>query len=470
MTKSEKKVQSAADGEYSVAEKARSVIGKTTWVEYDGFQLFGKSKDKLTAWYSLNCCCADGMLQPGIGYATYFDRYNHSLRCDVNGPRLFYMADAWGGGENGYPSREYFVVNQNGEMFQYDQKTETFIRKGEPGKVTKLAVATDPNGVSKIIVSGELGAYCVDNGVWTALLQENTTSAVCFSQHRVFLGVKPCKILYSNPEIPWDFTSSYDEGGYVELPLNKGEIVGLVEFGEYVYVFLERAIMRLKPDGLARNFQIEEMVYSGGCIYENSMCVCGNAIFFLSENGVCRFDGKKVEYVARHLRVRPRKRFPMCQCATVGEYYLAQYYEEETFRRPTVAVRADGQDGFFTTSFIALSECNRVPVCLANGDVSLVTFGGDLWHGEERIFESEHVDFGIKKRKTLKCVCIYLQGEAEFTFKISNGEETLEWYFEEAYEKVEIPLCMRGKDFQLSFLLGKCTVIKRVALEVEQPN
>lgn len=447
--------------------------GKTIRVSYDGFSLFfDNAKGKLTAAYSLNCCCADGVLQGGIGYEFYRDfNGNFVQTAPIEKLKAVYLLDSWASEDGMEIKTNYFALGNDGYIYQYSSEQGEYQKKARLGKSAGIAAAVAPNGETRFLVAGENGICCVDGEKWVLISGagvENGTAAVCFSKNRVFVGEKPCKLLYSNPEAPWDFTSSYDEGGYVYLPLNKGNIVDITEYGDSVYIFFQRGIMRLKPDGLARNFQLSETEYFGGEIFGGSVGVCGNWIFFLTENGICRFDGKQAETVGRFLGVTPLKDGQTCAHATVGEYFVLQYEDESWGGKRTAALRSDGKDGYYLSDFKALNECNRMPICSVDNYFATLRMGGALPSGEECVFLSGRLDFGTAGRKYLKSITLY--GEGCFSFEVIHDWKTTRFEVEDLPMKGSFKIGISAEEFSLRFLLDKGAKVRRVELEYERIN
>lgn len=442
--------------------------GKTLRVKFDGFSLFSREDKKmLVASQSKNCSCAGGILQGGIGYDFYYDREGNTLKTSLpDTAQAYFVLEGWSDGEGSALKPYYFIVNNDGKVYQYSTVQGGYVQKAELGTGTDIVMAAAPNGKMMAVAVGEKGAYRIDGEKWTALENIGNGAAVCFTKNRVFLAEKPCKLWYGNPEEPWDFTSSYDDGGYVYLPLNKGDIVDMAEYGDGVYIFFQRGIMRLKPDGLARNFQVSEIPYSGGEIFEGSVGVCENWIFFLSENGICRFDGKEVEQVGRFLGVKPKKDDVRCAHATVGEYYVLKYMDKELWLERTVALRADGKDGYFLSNYTGLNESNRIPICSVGVDYARLKLGGDLPNGEERTFMSERVEVGGAGKKLLKSVTLY--GEGCMTFEVLDGYEWKTWEIEDLPMKTTLKIGVRAEDFQFRFVVDKEAKLERMVLEVEQ--
>ena len=443
---------------------------KTEKAVYDKFCLFPtEEKETLGATYSVNCSVADGVLQRGIGYEFYLDRDGNTVvAADAEGVRAYYAMQAWSGKDEAVLKPYYFACTDDGEVFQYVDGQGRYELKANLGQNVGMRTVCAPDGKTCIILSGDGGAYCVDGETWTPIDEVDTargTSAICFSQNRVFLGEKPCKLLYSNPEFPWDFTQTLDEGGYVYLPLDKGDIVDMLEYGEWVYVFLQRGIVRVKPDGLARNFQVEEVIYSGGEIFGGSVGLCGNWIFFLSEHGVCRFDGKNVELVGKHCGVIPSKNGCICTHATVGDYYLLKY-RDYMFGERTLALRADGKDGYFLSDYVGLNESNHVPICAVDEKLAVLKLGGRLPMGEEAIFQSGRLALGGTGRKHVKSVTLY--GEGCMTLFVKCNEEEKSFEVEDLPQQCKIDVGMRGEKFWLEFVLDEDANVRRVVIEYER--
>lgn len=442
-------------------------VGKTLRVEFDGFSLFSREdKKKLVAAQSKNCSCADGILQGGIGYDYYYTREGNTLRTAFpDTAKSYFVLEGWSDGEDSELKPYYFIVNMDGGVYQRSDAQNAYVNKGNLGAETGVVMATAPNGQAQGVAVGPNGAYRIDGEQWTALTEFGKGAAVCFMKNRVFMAEKCGKLWYGNPEEPWDFTSSYDEGGYVYLPLNKGDVVDMAEYGEGLYIFFQRGIVRLKPDGLARNFQVTEIPYSGGEIFSQSVGICGNWIFFLSENGICRFDGKEVEQVGRFLGLKPRKSNPQCSHATVGEYYVLKYFDESHWLKRTVALRADGKDGYFLCNYTGMNDCNRIPICSVGTKCAVLKLGGDLPSDEARSFTSRRVEFDGGRKTHLKSVTLY--GEGCFTFEVFDGADWHSWEVEDVLMKTTLKIGVRGEAFQFRFVLDKEARVERIVLEAE---
>lgn len=454
-----------------IIKKESAKEGRTARVAYDGFRLFpSEEKGVLTAINSINCSCADKVLQGGIGYEYLYNRNGEEIKtAPLKNTLAYYLLEGWANGGGTELTDYYFVLTEDGSIYQYSANLGGYVKKAEVGLQAGIVAAYAPNGETRILVAGENGGYCVDGEDWTEITEtdgEKGTSAICFSKNRVFLGERPCKLLYGNPELPWDFTSSYDDGGYAYLPLNKGNIVDITEFGDSIYIFFQRGIMRLKPDGLARNFQLSEAEYSGGEIFAKSVGVCGNWIFFLSENGICRFDGNKVERVGRFLGITPSKSRQNCAHATVGEYFVLRYFDELLWMKRTVALRADGNDGYFLSDFTALNECNRTPLCAVGTRLATLKLGGNLPDGEKRVFESDFISLGGEGKKYLKSVTFY--GEGCFAFEVFDGEAWTAFEIEDMIQKKTLKIGLHAEDFRFRFIIHKEAKLRRLVVEYER--
>ena len=460
--------------------------GKTLWLEFDGFTLFpSKDKKKLLASSSLNCSCADGVLRGGIGYERLLDKDGNAVKAAILGHvRGAFVLESWQKDEGA--EKYYLLLDGDGKLYAYSKVYGAYVCKGEfatNGKVGVVA-ATACDGETKLLVSGKGGSFVVSADEWVALPQgsaDKGCGALCFYKNRVFLGERPCKILYSDPETPWDFSPTYDEGGYVLLPMDKGEMVGAVGFGDCVYFFFERGVVSLNPDGLARNFKLTDVAYSGGEIFAGSMGVCGNYLFFLSENGICRFDGKEVVTVGGFLGVCPERGGQVCDHATVGDYFVVRYQEKESRAMRTAVLRADGGDGYFISDYAGLNECDRQPLCVVGAYFCTLTQGGDLPADEKREFVSELVDFGdilagysegfdwrggyMGKAKKLKTLTLY--GEGCLQVEVHDGKEWHAWEIEDLPQKLTLNIGLRGEAFRFRFVLEKDAKVRGMALQAE---
>lgn len=327
---------------------------------------------------------------------------------------------------------------------------------------------TEENGATSGSVSDSENDEKIENGATMYALNGNLTGfagAVCFYKNRVWLAEGVHKIWYGSPETPWDF-SAEKGGGFVYLPLGKGEIFALVGYAECVFAFCERGIWRIAPDGLGERFSVREVSVCFGRIVPNTVVRVGGEIFFLTNDGVCRFDGTRAEMVARDMEILPFILREDNHCAAVGEYYVVEYLDNRLHEVRTVAVREDGEDGYDLDCLVGLQACDGGAVCATDGYFLWLRTDGRLPQGAKACFESVESDLGLRGRKVLKT--LELDAEGSFSVEVFNGKTWRKKDVRNARGRVVWKVFERAERFAFRFTFADDARIKSMALELEQ--
>lgn len=472
-------------------------LGKTTWKRYAGFRLRGSESGKLTAVKAVHCRVHNGEICCGLGVTEVYGEALLPIACMPKEDVLrAYVLDVE---TDGVAKKAWFVLGQDGVMYQRADDG-SFAAKAVMGRTANFAVAHDVDGNVKVVAVGKRGAFLVDGEEWSALmlgsseaaeasvaalrlaknaaeyengttmyaLNENLTGftgAVCFYKNRIWLAEGVHKIWYGSPETPWNF-SAEKGGGFVYLPLGKGKILALVGYADCVFAFCERGVWRIAPDGLGERFSVREVGVCFGGIVPNTVARVGGKIFFLTNDGVCRFDGNRAEMVARDMEILPFILREDNHCAAVGEYYVVEYLDNRLHEVRTVAVREDGEDGYDLDCLVGLQACDGGAVCATDGYFLWLRTDGRLPQGAKACFESAESDWGLRGRKVLKR--LELDAEGSFSVEVFNGKTWRKKDVRNARGRVVWKIFERAERFAFRFTFADDARIKSVAVELEQ--
>lgn len=437
---------------------------RRTSVVFDTFSLGNKAvAGGLCARESINCDCRDGVLRSGLGLRPYMLENSSVIAVVGKTVRQFFMADT-ALKEDDVGSKKLYCVTESGEVYGYERSTHSYsyvVKMNPNGKCLSIV---DENGNKSLIFLAENGFYKRETTSWQWHPMANLTAAACVCKNRVFIGVKPATVAYSNPFLPADFTSETETAGKVRLAYNQGEIVALTVFQNAVYVFQEYGVARMDVDGLASEFKIQPLDYDGGEIYGGSVGVCGNSIFFLALDGVYRFDGKKFYRVAEDLKIAPKQIVKTCSGATCAGQYLLRYTDVDGYNR-CVAVAADGKSGYFVSDKEGLSQCGGAALCRLQNIVYAVSDDGSTVPADGYRFTTQDTDFGVAGRKTLRK--LRFEGEGSFHLDVfCDNAYKMSKILDFANGVVETDVLERGENFYFTFLLGKRTHIRKVTAEI----
>lgn len=152
-------------------------------------------------------------------------------------------------------------------------------------------------------------------------------SSMCLHYERLFATVDGEKnsIWFSDDLDPTNWSLSLDEAGFIELIDERGALLKVVSFCDYIYIFREHGISRLSAYGNHENFSVSNLFVSTGEIYADSVCVCGDEIIFLASDGLYKFDGVSTVKILTNIEnnISNIKTQKATSCYYNGKYYLA---------------------------------------------------------------------------------------------------------------------------------------------------
>lgn len=436
-------------------------LGKTKRVRYDAFSVVekdgnGVGQKGLLASESENCQTGES-LKTGVGVHIL-------LRPDGSG---------YGIG-NTTPVADYYFFLPSGESGKYGFVTKkglVFLDNGtKPLSRYDFTVRTggtlvfDSENNAKMAFASEKGVFLYDEQ--SGMVQVNNTpvsTAVCFFNERLFCVEQPFTLIYSAPTEPSNFECTVDGGGRIALPTEKGKIVALCAFKEYLYVFYEYGISRLQGAGSGKDFCVESLPYSGGRIFGGSVGACENKIFFLTENGLFAFDGTNIQRACANLGFDIKTGDQVCAHATAdGKYYL-RYQGGDDKEKGLVVDGATGQ-GYHSFAMTGLSACKGEALCYENAGFCRLRESDALPSGEKAYFTANNLSFGVLGVKTLKSLRFFGHGSARVF--VSAGGRTRESFVDMSTGCRDAFIGVRGQAFTLKIQLDKDTEIRAIEAEV----
>ena len=405
---------------------------------------------------SVNCDCRDGIIRTGLGLEV--QRSNGYAVFGKSDAVRFFVVDTEQKLDNDKDTQLY-CLRTNGEVQAYDPVSREYTHVAILSPISRIVHVSDEDGYKGLLASGEDKYYIRQFGFWVQYPMDNANGTICVCKDRVFLGLNKKAIAYSDPAGLWNFGSSAKWAGKLYLDYDFGEIVSLLCFENRVYAFHQFGVVRLEVDGDASKFKVQPLDYTGGEIYGDSVGVCGNSVFFLAADGVYRFDGKKFARVDFGLAILPSTQVKKCEYGVCGDKYLVQYTDYFGQERG-VAIAADGKSGYFTDVRTGLSQCGGLALCVADGYVCALSESGPLGGGESYEFTTQRTDFGVRGRKTLKC--LRFEGDGFINaYVYVNGFVKSEWLqFQGGVATMDLRAV--GDTFYFTFLCEKDTCIRRI--------
>ncbi len=413
-----------------------------------------------------NCVWEDGALRRGVGMSLYKRNGGYILLdgMETGMKRFFTLRRLENGTEH---DCTLGLLGTNGEIYIYHEAFHEFFQVENLNEDVKFAEAYDTKGETSLVLGGEtsIQTYKEFRGLSKAT-DSYKVKALCFAGDRVFCAVEPTMLYYSAPLDPLDFTDGEFEGGSITFPSEKGDIVGLANMLGKLFVFFERAIFVLEFAGSSRNFLIREIDYQGERIIEDSIGVCSGEkekTYFLTENGLCVFDGAHVKKAAKNLSLKAKREGQVCvHFEFDGKYYLS-FIQKNGFKRAIIVDNTTdlGYDAFVMDAF---GFWNSDAICSDGDSVYLLEKDGDLFNLEKSTFISRETDFGQRGEKTLSSMIFYGFGRMKITVRCGKRVKTKTVNLDGAYT---LALGFKGKKFGLEITLEKGAYLSGAEANIE---
>lgn len=208
--------------------------------------------------------------------------------------------------------RCWFFKHYN-ETLQRDD--DRIVVLDEAGEIFEVKLADPAAGLTKIAAppfSSVPCAICYKLGTRDVLLLSSKTdkltvydgesaptqidgspqiSSMCIHYERLFACGDGNTLWFSDDLDPTNWRVSLDEAGFIEFADEKGKLLKVISFLDYLFIFRRYGITRMHAYASQEEFSASQIFTTGGRIYENSLAVCGENIIFLSGDGLYLFDG-----------------------------------------------------------------------------------------------------------------------------------------------------------------------------------
>ena len=186
-------------------------------------------------------------------------------------------------------------------------------------------VSYNHDGKDVFLISGEDIGLHVFDGETTSIIEDGPGfSSIAIHFERVFGTVngKDNQVWFSSSLDPTNWKVSGDEAGYVNFHDECGEVLKVVSFLGYLYIFREHGIYRLTAYGDQEEFSLKKMFTDTGRIYKDTIALCGNKIIFYTEEGLYAFDGYSVSMLNLEIPTI-HTAYTACGAYLDNKYYLA---------------------------------------------------------------------------------------------------------------------------------------------------
>ena len=168
---------------------------------------------------------------------------------------------------------------------------------------------------------------CQDDLVNTVYENAPKLLSICKHYERVFAILEGDRktLMFSANLDPTNWNAELDEGGFIQMYDERGKLLKLISFNDYVYVFREFGITKISAYGDQQEFSVSHLAISSTKIFPSSITCCGDVVMFLTEDGLYVFNG----YTTQKLKLNIEELFKgqnnenCCGLFQNNKYYLA---------------------------------------------------------------------------------------------------------------------------------------------------
>jgi hypothetical protein len=338
----------------------------------------------------------------------------------------------------------YVAVLSDQKLYLYssDSGDWTAIAGDVVFTITPTAVKYRLQDEDVLFISSPTEGMFVYDGTLLPLPDAPKLSSMAVHNERLFGVTGSDNILWFSDELdPTNWNITLDEAGYLEFADNKGKLLTVESFHDYLYVFRDNGITRVSAYARQTDFSVSQVYASSGKIYAETVVVCGGRVIFLSADGLFAFDGSSTKQLLSNLSgyiAGIDNHFSVAAFAR-GKYILAlrmdykdsaaSFVEEENFVNNALLVvdtyggEVDLIRGGDVTFLSADSADNSLLVCLKGYNKVLTLSDSGTLDGIVLIknWTTPVVDFGYAMAdKVLSYMVLYTKYDVDLTINVDE--------------------------------------------------
>ncbi|HEY8443800.1 MAG TPA: hypothetical protein VIL24_03270 [Clostridia bacterium] len=243
--------------------------------------------------------------------------------------------------------------------------------------------------------------------------------------------------------INWDI--NLESAGFIEMNDQRGALLEVMSFLDYVYVFREFGISRISAYADQTQFFVSHLFTSSGRIAKNTVALCGDRVIFLTSSGLYAFDGLQTHKIlseitdaildidSAHAVFYNGKYYLACKfdfsdnkkihCET-GDYVLNAVIEYDIIKKTYVIYR-----GIDALDFCPLKIGSKELLCLTvrgeQGAFLSALCEGARYYQEnlKKVWQSPYSDLGLANyKKILKALYITSHSPCEIVVNADGRE------------------------------------------------
>ncbi len=287
-------------------------------------------------------------------------------------------------------------------------------------------------------------------------------NSMCVHNERIFAteGNGSTSLWFSDDFNPLNWYISLDEAGFIDFQDERGALLKVISFLDYVYIFREYGISRLTAFSVQEDFSVSNLHFKVGKIYGGSVTDCGEYVYFVSTDGIYRFNGvdtvKILDCYDDFLKGVDNQD---CQ----GVYDSQKLYLN-------LKMRIDGDEEKVVIVYDLISKTSYVlrgakvtSLCLLQGNsktllavynngekiAQLIDGYGKLFGKPlKKVWQSNITDFSVPSKKRLYKFSAITKGD--FKLEIISDEKTSKYNLSRSCQEVK-PL-IKGEEFAIKII------------------
>ena len=222
---------------------------------------------------------------------------------------------------------KYLMYCYKGEIFYRDEKGVTRKLDGIKLSGVPKAIGYRLYGEDVVLICSPSDNMVVWNGSDDAYYVSSSPLITSMAMHYERLFVTTSEeantLWFSDDLDPTNWNTEMSEGGFIELVDERGALIKVISFLNYVYIFRERGISRLTAYADQSEFSVSNLYVTGGKIYPGSIALCGDRVIFASSDGLFSFDGVSTRRILSNLDGLITPDQNSVAAYHDGKYYLA---------------------------------------------------------------------------------------------------------------------------------------------------
>lgn len=343
------------------------------------------------------------------------------------------------------------------------------------------------NGVDSLLICSKNGMWVWNNQMFGATKVESAPKIknMCLHYERIFACVEDHKneVWFSDDLNPTNWNISLNEAGFIKFNDERGIVNRVLSFNDYVYAFREYGISRITAYANQTEFSVAQLFVSSGKIFGNSVCVCGDKILMLTQNGIYSFDGYSTVKLNLNIDklLKNTNNHAVCSAYSNGKYYLAcnlnfdddeeilceegEFYNNALLELDLETNTLNILRGIDVRSLNAISDdkINKLIVCYySNGKYvmgELGNFGKLFEQNLPKCWKSPLSDFGYpEKEKVVKD--IYLKSNVPVTITVRTEKTVRQYNASPKNNLIHLRTLIKGNLIAIDFKTnsGECLI------------